>query len=310
MTNNKISVLFLIFRREDVAIESFQAIKQYKPTQLYIAADGPRKHKSEEKELCENTRNAVLNMIDWECEVHTLFRDENLGCANAVYGGISWFFEKEEYGVIVEDDCVLHQDFYRLCEELLPYYKNEVQVMQICAHNTCGSEVISNEYVFARNAFIWGWATWRRAWDKMDMSMSKWPEYSFRSLLKEYGFFQACFRQFYWHKAYTHLNTLQSWATRWNFSVLSNDGLCISTKANLSVNTGTSIEGGTHYNATSEDPYRNLKYGKISWPLNHSIRLKINKEKLNQERKEFYQLRIIGLRGKVKLLFKKYSPFA
>jgi hypothetical protein len=300
MTNKKVPVLFLIFCREDVAIESFQSIKKYQPTQVYIAADGPRQHKAGEKELCEKTRNAVLKMINWECEVHTLFRDENLGCANAVYGGISWFFEQEEYGVIVEDDCVLHQDFYRLCEELLPLYQNEEQVMQICAHNTSGSEVVSNEYVFARNAFIWGWGTWRRAWDKMDMSMSKWPEYSFLSLLKEYGLFQACFRQFYWNKAYSHLKTIQSWATRWSFSVLSQEGLCISSKANLSVNTGIATEGGTHYEVTSEDPYQNLKYGKIVWPLKHPKHIVLSKEKLKMEQKELKRLKWIGFKGKIK----------
>ncbi|WP_111709972.1 nucleotide-diphospho-sugar transferase [Lutibacter citreus] len=299
MTNSKTPILFLIFRREDVAIESFQSIKKYKPTHLYIAADGPRKHKKEEKELCEKTRNTIINMINWECEVHTLFRDENLGCANAVNGAITWFFKHVEFGVIVEDDCVLHQDFYRLCEELLPLYKNEEQVMQICAHNTNGSEVVSNEYIFAHNAFIWGWATWRRAWNKMDMSMSKWPDYSFRSLIKEYGFFQACFRQYYWNRAYTHLKTLQSWATRWNFSVLSNNGLCISMKANLSMNTGITTEGGTHYDVTSEDPYRNLKYGKMLWPLKHPTNLDISLEKIKVEQKEFKRLKWIGFKGKI-----------
>lgn len=305
MVDKKIPILFLIFRRKDTAIASFQSIKQYKPNQLYIAADGPRPNRTEEKELCEQTRNAILAMIDWECELHTLFREENLGCANAVYQAINWFFEKQKWGIIIEDDCVLHPHFYRLNEELLPYYENEEQVMQICAHNAAGSKVASNEYVFAHNANIWGWATWKRAWQKMDMQMTQWPNISFYSLIKEYGLFQACFRYYFWNKAYTHLNTSQSWATRWNLTVFSLRAFCISSVANLSINTGIGNKGGTHYEASAQDPYKHLQYGEIVWPLKHPTKIECNKEKVKQERKEFKRLKLIGIKHKLKKIIKK-----
>ena len=85
----KVPILLLVFNRKDNALQMFESVKQYKPDILYIAADGPRAHKQGEKQACDETRQALLDAVDWHCEVKTLFREENLGCAKAVYGSIS-----------------------------------------------------------------------------------------------------------------------------------------------------------------------------------------------------------------------------
>ena len=110
-------------------------------------------------------------MVTWPCEVRTLFRTENYGCAKAVSNAIDWFFENEEYGCIIEDDVVVSQDFFTLCEDLLPRYKDENRIMQISARNTSFRTDINNKYVYAQCFHCWGWATWKRAWEKMDMKM-------------------------------------------------------------------------------------------------------------------------------------------
>ena len=112
----KVPVLYLIFKRREQTLQSFAPIKAYKPSKLYIAADGPRENVQGEEEECEATRKGVLDLIDWDCEVKTLFRNKNVGCSEAVYGGISWFFEHEEFGIINEDDVVLSPDFFHFCE--------------------------------------------------------------------------------------------------------------------------------------------------------------------------------------------------
>lgn len=296
MEKLKVPVLFLIFKRESEAVESFRSIREYKPMKLYIAADGPRDDKGDENILCERTRKSILEMIDWECEINLLFREKNLGCANAVNDAITWFFKKEEFGIIIEDDCNIHPDFYTFCEELMPLYQDKSQVMQINAHNPAGGGVVSNKYVFGRTAFIWGWATWKRAWEKMDMNMQRWPEYSTWSLIKDYGIFQGLFRKYYWQKHYNMLASSQSWATRWNFSVYANQGLCISSKANFSRNSGIVGSGGTHYKNITKDPYAELKFGKIILPLIHPQKAELTKTKQHEDSKEFFRLRIYGLK--------------
>jgi len=296
----KVPILLLIFKRSDNILKAIEPVRVYKPTRLYIGADGPRPSREDEIEQCEQTRKAVLDAVDWECEVFTLFRDENLGCAHAVNGAISWFFEQEEYGIIIEEDCVLKIDFFHFCEELLPFYQNEDQVMQICAHNTAGSEVRSNEYYFGRNSYIWGWATWRRAWVKMDMNMTSWSNISFYKLVLIYGFVEAFIRQYYWSKAYKNLESLSSWATRWGLSILVNDGVCISPKANMCKNIGIDADGGTHYYKGYEDPYKYLEYGEILNPIQHPKEIEISKDKTKQDRKELIRLKLSGFANKKK----------
>lgn len=298
----KIPVLFLIFCREDITLESLASIKAYKPDKLYIAADGPRTEKPDEFELCENTRKSVLNAIDWDCEIQTLFRAENQGCAKAVSSAISWFFSYEESGIIIEDDCVIHPDFYRLCEILLPLYINEEKIMLIAAQNMTPEPERADQLAFSNGCYIWGWASWRRAWNKMDMNMTQWPQYKFRDLVKNYGFVYGIFMLYYWHVAYK-TNTGNSWAIRWWFSVLVNRGLCLSANVSLSKNTGIEI-GGANYEKGDKNPYTHIPFGSIKWPIQISERIELTKKKILAERKEFIRIRKIGLKKKIKNFIK------
>jgi hypothetical protein len=302
---NKVPILFLIFCREDITLQSLESIKKYKPDKLYIAADGPRAEKPEEFYMCESTRNSVLKAIDWDCEIKTLFRTKNLGCANAVYEAITWFFSNEEFGIIIEDDCIIHPDFYQLCEMLLPLYQNEEKIMLLTASNHTPDLNHTDKLVFTNAAWIWGWASWRRAWDKMDMNMTQWPQYKYRlfNLIKNFGFIQACYRLYHWHQAYKEFIP-NSWAIRWFFSVLVNNGLCISPSVNLSLNTGITI-GGTHYEEGDTDPYTHIPFGSIKCPIQIPDKIGITKEKIFAERKEFIRIRKIGLKKKIR----KYLKF-
>ena len=87
-------------------------IRKMRPFKLYIGADGHREEKDGENEACIQCRNLVLEGIDWPCEVQTLFRDNNLGCGKAVSGAITWFFEHEAEGIILEDDCLPSISFF------------------------------------------------------------------------------------------------------------------------------------------------------------------------------------------------------
>ena len=299
---NKLPILFLIFCRKEISLASLASIKEYRPDKLYIAADGPRTEKRGEFQLCEDTRKSVLEAIDWDCEVKTLFRDENLGCAMAVSGAISWFFSNEEYGVIIEDDCIIHPDFYQLCETALPLYKDEDKIMLITADNKTPDLKHANQLVFSNGCYIWGWASWKRAWDKMDIKMTLWPQYKFRNLVRNFGFIYACFMLYYWDKAYKQ-QLITSWATRWAFSVLAHQGLCLSSNVNLSKNIGIET-GGAHYEKGDKDPYANIPYGSIQWPIIIPENIEVTKEKILSERKEFIRIRKIGLKKKIRNLFK------
>ena len=109
-------VLLLVFNRPELTAKVMDAIRAARPPRLYIAGDGPRRNKAKDAELVANTRAIVMDHINWSCEVSTLFRDDNMGCGRAVSRAIDWFFDHEEEGIILEDDCVPSGSFFRYCE--------------------------------------------------------------------------------------------------------------------------------------------------------------------------------------------------
>jgi hypothetical protein len=124
---NKAPVLFLIFNRPEPTRRVFEAIRRARPVRLYVAADGPRDAVPTDHELCRQARE-ITELIDWPCEVKRLYRDKNLGCRAAVSSAITRFFEQEERGIILEDDCLPEPSFFPFCEELLERYQDDESV--------------------------------------------------------------------------------------------------------------------------------------------------------------------------------------
>ncbi|MBQ0088271.1 MAG: hemolysin hemolytic protein [Prevotellaceae bacterium] len=300
--NKKVPILVLAFNRPDHVAKSMEAIREYQPDKLYLECDGARTHKGGERKAVEETRKAMLDSVDWPCEVKTLFREENLGCANAVYGAISWFFENEEYGCIIEDDIVVSQDFFRLCEDLLPRYKDEERIMEIGARNHRPNINKANTYVYTNGFHIWGWATWRRAWHKMDMNMKNWPRISIGHLWGKFGMFKGSMMYYYWKDCYKHLEENTSWGTRWYFCVTFHNGLVLIPCVNLAINVGVD-GGGTHYDEGDIDPYAYLCLQTISWPLAYNDTFEFDKHQLKVEKEDFLYIRKLGLKKKIKKIF-------
>lgn len=165
-------ILFLIFNRPQITQLVFNEIKKQKPKYLFIAADGPRPEKPGESALCNNARE-IVNQINWDCELKTLFQDENLGCRKAVSGAISWFFENIDEGIILEDDCLPSQSFFKYCEELLEKYRDDERIFLISGYNKQNTwNEHKNDYFFSQLGGIWGWASWKRAWKSYDVEMA------------------------------------------------------------------------------------------------------------------------------------------
>lgn len=224
-----IPVLFLIFNRLDCTKKVFERIRTLKPKNLYIASDGPRNET--EKETVELVRNEIISMIDWDCKVRKLFREENLGCKLAVSGAIDWLFENEEKGIILEDDCLPSQSFFRYCKELLERYELNERVMHIGGGCFLDNVKIEEDYFFTKYDMITGWATWRRAWRKYSDSEENFQD--------KFSGFEHIFltneERNYWYKLFVNYfkNKINSWGYAWTYSIWNNDGLAIYPRVNL-----------------------------------------------------------------------------
>ena len=166
------AILFLIFNRPNETKRVFEIIRELKPKKLYVVGDGSR-NKVEEIQ-CSLARKVIE--VDWECEVLTRFNTNNLGCRLNVSSAIDWFFQNEERGIILEDDVIPTKDFFIYCDELLEKYKNDERIGAISGVNFVPNVVkdIDASYFFSNHINIWGWATWRRVWEKYDVEMRGW----------------------------------------------------------------------------------------------------------------------------------------
>ncbi|HEY3387536.1 MAG TPA: hypothetical protein VGK46_13560, partial [Saprospiraceae bacterium] len=157
------AVLLVIFNRPQTTRLVFEAIRKAKPPRLYVAADGPRIGVDSDIFNCREARE-IIKGVDWDCELKTYFREEDLGCGLGPSTAFSWFFEHEEEGIILEDDCLPSQNFFWFCEELLERYRHDNRIMHVGGNNFLNGWQKDNDYsyYFSRSGHIWGWATWRR----------------------------------------------------------------------------------------------------------------------------------------------------
>ena len=218
-------VLFVIFNRPDTTFQVFEQIRAAKPKRLYIAADAPRQDVAGEDVLCKESR-AVVKQIDWRCEVKTLFRDNNLGCRAAVSSAITWFFDQEEEGIILEDDCLPANSFFKFCDTLLERYRDDTRVRHITGCNLQqGTKWGNGSYYFSNRTHVWGWASWRRVWNDFDGAIDGYSEEEIREYIQ--NIYAEPLVAETWIKIFNDLKAgkINSWAYQLDFANLFNNGL-------------------------------------------------------------------------------------
>ncbi|MFM8896858.1 MAG: hypothetical protein ACKOE2_16205, partial [Actinomycetales bacterium] len=169
-------VLIIGFNRPDQLREVIARVREVQPTRLYLAVDGPRPDRPGEAALVQACRDLVDD-VDWPCEVRTRFSESNLGCGQGVSTAITWFFEHEERGIILEDDVVADVSFFGFCSELLEHYQHDERIFAIsgcCFVPPAGLQRPGDPYRFSRVAHVWGWATWRRTWSDYRLDIAGW----------------------------------------------------------------------------------------------------------------------------------------
>ena len=268
-------VLFLIYNRPNVTKKVFSEIQKAKPKRLYVAADGPRFDNIEEKKLCKDARS-IINDIDWECETKTLIRDENLGCRKAVYEAISWFFDNEEEGIVLEDDCLPSQSFFWYCQELLDYYRNDNRIMHIGGSNfQFGKNRSPYDYYFSRYPHVWGWATWKRSW-KYYKDIDYWNSEKLKELLSTLESNPNFVK--YWSKVHNKVKSgeIDTWDDQWTFSCWNQNGLSVVPDINLISNIGFGKDA-THTKSFTK--ISNIANQEIRFPLHHPINMVRSKKR-------------------------------
>ena len=233
-------ILILAFNRPDRVRELIDTLRPLRPSTVFLAVDGPRADHPADADLVQQTRECI-DLIDWDCQTHTRFLPENLGCGKAVSSAIDWFFAHVDRGIILEDDISPGEQFFDFCAELLEYYRDDDRVFAISGCNFVPSEIPEQQasYRFSALTHVWGWATWRRAWRHYNFDMRDWrSRLPLRPRWKAMGgdtggfvYWTAVFDWMRWGK-------IDTWDYQWTLAQMAAGGLTATSNANLVENVG------------------------------------------------------------------------
>jgi len=265
-------ILLITWKRPKETLRVIDAMKGLKPSKLYISSDGPRLNFPDESKKVNDTREIIKNNINWEAEINTLYHEENQGCMKGVSTAISWFFNNVDEGIVLEDDCVPHPDFFSFCEELLEKYRDDKRIWCITGNNLQGNKWRGkSSYYFSRYNHCWGWASWKRCWSKYDVQIKDWPNFQKSGLFESLFFHEKELK--HWKNTFDSIfyyGKPDTWDYQWTYTCFINSGLTAIPNRNLIENIGFNSEGTHTKKGDSPAKIDNYEKGKSGiLPLVH-----------------------------------------
>ena len=311
----KLPVLLIGFTKTEQLQAVMAAIEAYAPVRLYIAQDGPHPNRPDDPEKIRAVRD-ILEDVKWPCQTTYKFQEANLGVQVHVEQAITWFFENEPEGIILEDDTWAMPDFFRFCEEMIERHRHDKRVMMVSGCNLNLVEKHDYSYFYTPEAVIWGWACWRDRWAHYN------PDLANIEAMHNDGTLALAYADPY--RRETELNRMKelkaglfkAWDYRWGYTMLTQQGLCVVPAKNLVVNIGFG-EGSTN-TVDASHPAASLRAQPMSWPLRHpdymvrSLEWEMKFFYPGQNYHRYYSLiylmRGLGRRLKLKYLTPKKAP--
>lgn len=240
-------ILLIAFNRPDHVRQVLTEIRKQQPAQLFVCQDGARKGNQLDAERVQQVRDVITELVDWSCELHTLYQDKNLGCGPGPAAGITWFFAHVDRGIIMEDDCLPHPDFFTFCEEMLNRYNDNPNIQFINAtlyHDRWKCEA---SYGFSHYMVTGAWAAWRETWQGFDIDLHTWNAWQFRKQVKRLTNSTTEANWWYWKLKEIQADTSRKsyWDYQMQMHLFKSEAITIHPKTNLISNIGFDTEG-TH----------------------------------------------------------------
>lgn len=270
----KSPLLLITFNRPDHVRKVLTEIRKQKPAELFVFQDGARDGNEKDIKQCRKVRDVVSELVDWPCHLHTLYQNSNLGCGLGPATGISWFFEQVDSGIVMEDDCLPHPDFFGYCEELLDRYQDDSQVQFINATLYHKRWRCDASYGFSHYMVTGAWAGWRRTWKGFDLDLLSLNAWAFRKHVLRLTHNRGDANWWYFKVKEIQKDTGKKsyWDYQMQVHLFLNDARTIHPKVNLISNIGFDEEG-TH--TLMNDGRGNIPVFPIL-PLSHPLCLTVN----------------------------------
>jgi hypothetical protein len=277
-------VAFIIFNRPDTTERVFAEIARARPPKLLVVGDGPRANRPGEAEKVAACR-AIIDRVDWPCEVLINYSEANLGCKVRVSSGLDWVFEHVSEAIILEDDCLPHPTFFRFCQELLERYRDDERIGMISGDNfQLGHSINDDSYYFSNINHIWGWASWRNRWQSdYDVDLKLWPKIREEKRFRDWFGSKSEQDNFAEIIENVYQGKVDTWDYQWHFASRIKGRIAVMPNVNSISNIGFGIEA-TH--TTAQSAFANLPVIPINFPLKHTSMVFANRALDSR----FYQL--------------------
>lgn len=189
---------------------------------LTVFCDGPRG--DADRVGVEGVR-ALAERIQGCASLNVVVSSDNLGLAGSVIRGVGEMLRHRDRVVVLEDDLVVGPHFLRYMNDALHCYADDERVASVHAYLYPVAARVPETF-FMRGADCWGWATWRRAWDRFRADAVQ-----LLAELRRRGLEHA----FDLDGSYPYTRMLEdciqgrndSWAIRWHASVFLEGGLTL-----------------------------------------------------------------------------------
>ncbi len=250
MTSLATPIIYILFNRPDIVRRTFPAIRDQRPRQLYLIADGPRTHKPGEAALCQQAREAVESLIDWPCQVTRDYSETNLGCGRRLSSGLTTAFDHLGEAIVLEDDILPHPDFFAYCAQELAAHRNTTRIHSVCGFTPFNHYQPSRgPSVASLHTSVWGWASWQRSWRDYTYDISEWLDPKTQATIRNYLKDRRLFRYYNFGFTLHATGGVDTWDYQWAYTMLKHRRFALNTTNNLVTNLGFG-EHATHTHTT------------------------------------------------------------
>jgi len=261
----QIPVLFITFNRPDVSKVVLNRILEVNPPKIYFFNDAPRPGNENDRIKCAEVRKLADN-LPYEGVLLTRFEEKNLGCKGGESTSMTWLFENEEMGIVIEDDILPTVDFFFYCQEMLHKYRYDERIFSITGCNLINEwKSDKQDFHFTNYPSFWGWAGWQRVWKQYDVTMAGWNDPGTRELVLQY----------LPTKEFRELRTAEfdslvsgendTWDFQFAFLHHINHALAVCPSKNMIANIGINHEEAVHM--IGDSPFSDLKAQEIHLPV-------------------------------------------
>ena len=262
------AVLLITFNRPDVTRRVLDRILEMEPPVLYFFNDAPRAGNQTDAERCAEIRK-MAEEISYSGIVKTRFESSNLGCKMGESTAMSWLFEHEERGIVIEDDILPSKEFFWYCEEMLEKYEDDPRVFSITGCNLLNEwNSGQQDYHFALFGSFWGWAGWSKIWKLYDVEMAKWKDPKIQRLVLNYlpTKHYRTLRKMEFDSLVEGVNS--TWDFQFCLIHYLNHAMSVVPSVNMIENIGFNRDDAVHM--TGESVFSELKHHPVNFPLRHN----------------------------------------